>query len=61
LKKDRAAWTQVFNEKKIPAGAVLSMEDVMKGTIAQSMIREEKIEEIKTKRMSSIAFSIIEN
>lgn len=46
------------HENKVPAGAIKNLEDVAKNPTAQSMIREEEIEGVATRRFSSVAFSI---
>jgi crotonobetainyl-CoA:carnitine CoA-transferase CaiB-like acyl-CoA transferase len=45
-------------EKNVPAGAIRSMDEVMKNPVAQAMILEEEIEGIMTQRMQSAAFTI---
>ncbi len=47
-----------FISRGIPAGAILNMEEVMTGNAAASMIREEEIDGVSTKRVSSVAFHI---
>jgi hypothetical protein len=42
----------------IPAGAIKSMDEVMQSNAAQAMIREERMEDLQTKRISSIAFKL---
>jgi len=49
-------WRQIFIEKEIPAGQVLGIHEVFEEKIAKSMILTEKIEEIKTRRVKTVAF-----
>jgi len=43
---------------KIPAGAILNMKEVFENPIAQEMIREEDVDGVLTRRVSSIGFEI---
>ncbi len=51
----------ILNEcikNQIPAGAIRAMDEVFENPAAQELVREETIEGVKTKRVSSIAFTI---
>jgi crotonobetainyl-CoA:carnitine CoA-transferase CaiB-like acyl-CoA transferase len=52
------AWMTQLIEANVPAGAVKDMAQVMEGTTARQMIREEVIDGQLTKRMSSIGFKL---
>ena len=58
LQQSRQYWMDAFISRGIPAGAILNMEEVMTGNAATSMIREEEIDGVSTKRVSSVAFQI---
>jgi crotonobetainyl-CoA:carnitine CoA-transferase CaiB-like acyl-CoA transferase len=47
--------------KKIPIGEIKDLKQVLESPIAQQMILKERIEEIETSRLRSIAFQIIRN
>ncbi len=59
-KKSRNEWMELFNRAKVPAGAIQSMDEVMSSATAQSMILEEVIDGVATKRLQSAAFKMIE-
>jgi crotonobetainyl-CoA:carnitine CoA-transferase CaiB-like acyl-CoA transferase len=60
-KKTRNEWIAEFNAQNVPVGAIKSMDEVMNSEAAKSMILEEEISGVKTKRLSSVAFSIARN
>lgn len=47
-----------FIEQNVPAGAVKNMEEVFSGDFAQSMVLEEDMDGINTKRVKSVAFRL---
>lgn len=49
---------EAFNAQKVPAGIVRNMKEVFENPIAQSMVLEEEIEGIATKRVASVAFTL---
>jgi crotonobetainyl-CoA:carnitine CoA-transferase CaiB-like acyl-CoA transferase len=57
-KQPRVYWMEKFVAADVPAGAILSMDEVMQNTAAQNMILEETIENETTRRLSSVAFKI---
>jgi crotonobetainyl-CoA:carnitine CoA-transferase CaiB-like acyl-CoA transferase len=54
----RDYWMSRMISEGIPAGAIKSMDEVMRSPAAQAMIREEEIDEHPTRRISSIAFKL---
>lgn len=56
--KTRIEWNTIFNHSQIPAGAILNLEEVFAGPVAQSMVISESIDGIETSRVSSVAFEI---
>ena len=57
-KNTRAFWIQAFIDADVPAGAIRSMDEVMENPVAKSMLIEEVIEGVTTRRLSGIAFRI---
>jgi crotonobetainyl-CoA:carnitine CoA-transferase CaiB-like acyl-CoA transferase len=57
-KKKASEWVALFTEHHVPAGCVASMDQVMANPTAKEMIREENIEGVATKRLTSIAFTL---
>ena len=51
---ESAELIQSLRELNVPAGAVLSIDQVMQSELSQSLIREELIDEMETKRISSV-------
>lgn len=47
-----------LHQAKVPAGAVLNMEQVFQNPKAQKMILEEEVESINTKRVRTVGFTI---
>ena len=45
-----------LHSQNVPAGKVLNIAEVFENPIAQGMVREEEIEGVQTKRVTSIAF-----
>jgi crotonobetainyl-CoA:carnitine CoA-transferase CaiB-like acyl-CoA transferase len=58
ITRDRDYWMTQFITHHIPAGAIRAMDDVMRSEAAQSMIREEVLSGIQTRRLSSVAFKL---
>ncbi len=54
----RDYWMSLLTERGIPAGAIRSMDEVMSSRAALSMLREEEISGVPTKRISGIAFTL---
>lgn len=54
----RDYWMGLLTKGGIPAGAIRSMDEVMSSSAALSMIREEEISGVLTKRISGIAFTL---
>jgi crotonobetainyl-CoA:carnitine CoA-transferase CaiB-like acyl-CoA transferase len=47
-----------LHQAKVPAGAVMNMEQVFQNPKAQRMILEEKVDEVSTRRVKTVAFDI---
>lgn len=45
-------------EQKVPMGKIKTLDEVLSSDVAQSMVREEEIEGMPSKRLSSIAFTV---
>lgn len=58
LKETRNYWMEKLVARSIPVGAIRSMDEVMSGETAHSMLREEIISGQTTRRLSSIAFKL---
>jgi crotonobetainyl-CoA:carnitine CoA-transferase CaiB-like acyl-CoA transferase len=56
--RNRASWMNDFIAGDVPAGAIRSMDEVMENPSAKSMLLEEIIDEIETKRLSGVAFQL---
>jgi crotonobetainyl-CoA:carnitine CoA-transferase CaiB-like acyl-CoA transferase len=57
-KRDAPYWLKTFTENQVPSGLIASMDQVFLNQSAQEMVREEEIEGVLTKRLSSIAFTL---
>ena len=56
--ESRDYWMKRFIEIGVPAGSIRSMEEIFSDDFAKSMVREEVISELQTKRVTSIAFRL---
>ncbi len=58
-KRTRNEWMEMFNNAKVPAGAIQSMDEVLSGATATAMILEEVIDGVATKKaaISSLQYS----
>lgn len=57
-KRKASEWVTLLTEHQVPAGCIASMDQVMANPTAKEMIREENIEGVATKRLTSIAFTL---
>lgn len=57
-KKKASEWVTLLTEHHVPAGCVATMDQVMANPTAKEMIREENIDGVATKRLTSIAFTL---
>lgn len=60
-KRDSVEILQKSEELHIPIGKIKSLDEVFQAVSAQALIREESIEGINTKRVTSVAFQMKEN
>lgn len=60
IMRDRDAWMEELVNRKVPAGAIRSMDEVMMNPAAQALIRSETIDGIQTRRLASAVFRISE-
>lgn len=56
--KDRQFWMTQLHAHFVPAGAIKSMDEVMENPVAKSMMLDEKIDGVNTRRMATVAFTI---
>jgi crotonobetainyl-CoA:carnitine CoA-transferase CaiB-like acyl-CoA transferase len=58
MTKDREYWMTQLHAHFVPAGAIKSMDEVMENPIAKTMMLDEEIDGLKTRRMATVAFTI---
>jgi crotonobetainyl-CoA:carnitine CoA-transferase CaiB-like acyl-CoA transferase len=56
--QDREIWMTQLHAHFVPAGAIKSMDEVMENPVAKSMMLDEEIDGINTRRMATVAFTI---
>ncbi len=56
---EREVLQQRFQANGVPAGSIFDMSEVFSSPLAQSMILEEEIEGVATRRVSTVAFDMI--